>query len=419
MTSPIMMTQLIDAPGTMESMEAMSNLSVIGNNPETEGEENGNEKEMRLESADEESSEESNQESSEEEVVAEAGDEGQEEKSEETDSPAVKFMEAYKGDEKFQIPEDAVFKVKVDGKELEVTLPELQKNYQGKIPWERHYHESKQKERDLDARSVSLEAKETSAQKQLDDIIGQFEKNPYLAFDMIAEMGGKNPADYLPVYIAQSQRTLEELKTLSDAQLQALIIQKKVGHDKKLLDKKEQEYEKKTASFAQREEITQAESWLEKEIRQHGFTQEELTMAQDILKEHKDLPNMKPKQIAEQMKEYIIRVERPFSMVESAAREVDPALVQDRKLIAEIKNLIGSDFTKSDVALILKEYLKDSTLKPTSKGVASQVNGSAKGSNSGAEAKPKKVAQKQEAEKVGGEKDIGPMNFWDLVSEYN
>jgi hypothetical protein len=310
-------------------------------------------------------------------------------------------------------------KVKVDGKELEVTLPELQKNFQGKIPWERHYHESKVKAQQLAQDQAAFEAKQSSAQAKLDKILETFEKNPYLAFDEIAKMKGKNPAEYLPVYIAQSRKTMEELEKLSDAQFQALLIQKKVAYDKEQLDEKQAEFTKKEEAATQQGVVKQAEDWFAGEINTNNFTQDELTMAQEVISKHSELPKMSPQQIAENMKAYILEVERPFTMVENAARDIDASLVNNRELITEVKKLINPSFTKDDVALILREYIKDSSLKPQPTATASSVGTSSAGSETEApKAKPSKVAQQSVEPKVSGNNDVGPMTIWDLVSDY-
>lgn len=417
-TPPIMQTQYIDAPGSgPETLEALSQIENIGNEPDSMlGEENEVQQESGEEGS-EASSQESSQEASEEEVADSTKGEAVADAT--ATSEPIKVVSAFLGDKKFDVPENAVFKVKVDGKEVEVTLPELQKNFQGKIPWERHYHESKVKAQQLAQDQAAFEAKQSTAQAKLDKILETFEKNPYLAFDEIAKMKGKNPAEYLPVYIAQSKKTMEELDKLSEAQFQALLIQKKVAYDKEQLDEKQAEFTKKEETFTHQGVVKAAEDWFAGEINTNGFTQEELTMAQEVIAKHSELPKMTPKQIAENMKAYILEVERPFTMVENAAREIDPTLVNNRQLINEVKNLINPSFTKDDVALILNEYLKDSSLKPQSKTAASSVGTSSAGSETEApKAKPSKVAQQSVAPKVSGNNDVGPMTIWDLVGDY-
>jgi hypothetical protein len=411
-TPPIMQTQYIDAPGSgPAALEAISQIDNIGNEPDSMlGEENEVQQESGKEGS-EASSQESSEESSKEEVAAVKEEV-------ETPSEPVKVVSAFLGDKQYDVPENAVFKVKVDGKELEVTLPELQKNFQGKIPWERHYHESKVKAQQLAQDQAAFEAKQSSAQAKLDKILETFEKNPYLAFDEIAKMKGKNPAEYLPVYIAQSRKTMEELEKLSDAQFQALLIQKKVAYDKEQLDEKQAEFTKKEEAATQQGVVKQAEDWFAGEINTNSFTQDELTMAQEVISKHSELPKMTPQQIAENMKAYILEVERPFTMVENAARDIDASLVNNRELITEVKKLINPSFTKDDVALILREYIKDSSLKPQPTATASSVGTSSAGSKSEAPAKPTKVAQQSVEPKVSGNNDVGPMTIWDLVSDY-
>jgi hypothetical protein len=91
------------------------------------------------------------------EEKGEASEEGLQVADEDTDSkevvapttPPPTVLKAKVGDKEIDLDEESVIKIKVDGKEESVSIKQLKHNYQGKIPWDKHYKETKALEASL------------------------------------------------------------------------------------------------------------------------------------------------------------------------------------------------------------------------------------------------------------------------------
>jgi hypothetical protein len=53
----------------------------------------------------------------------------------------IKKLEAKFGEERLEIPQDAVFTVKIDGEEQEISLNDLRNNYSGQVSWDKKFQE--------------------------------------------------------------------------------------------------------------------------------------------------------------------------------------------------------------------------------------------------------------------------------------
>lgn len=405
-------TQTIEAPGSNDLFEVLSSIEV--NEPSNPIEEPNVEESKESEPKEEESSEEKGKEP--EVLTEEAKD------SESATKPQEKTVSAFRGDSKIDIPEDAVFKIKVDGKEVDVTLTELQRNYQGKIPLDKHFAENKAKAKELETREAHLAAKESASDNKLKEILEIFDKNPYLAFEKIAIMKGRNPTDYLPIYIAQSKKTLEELQKLSEAEYRALLIHKNNEYKEIQLKEQNEKLESEKTEQQRARESLEAENYFTSKAREMGVTQAEVDMASMVIQGAGiDLSNKSPKDIAELVLNYIEHTERPIARIESVVKEVDESLLKNQPLMSEMKKLITKDFTSNDIREILLGYIKDSKPKAQPQTAPQQGNPS-----NGAKPKSPQGMNKGQAlraeeaprQRVNGADDVGPMSYFDILADY-
>lgn len=343
-------------------------------------------------------------------------------------APSTKVVTASKGESKFELPEDAVFSVKVDGKEVQVSTQDLIKNYQGKIPLDKHYAESKRKAAELERQEAELRGRETAMDTWKKEVLETFKKNPYQGFEKIVEEMGEDPAEYLPYFIAQSQKTVEQLKTLSEAELKALMIKKSNDFQAAKLKKEQAKLEEDKKATTQQREVEDSDRWFAQEAQTHQFTEVEVTrgaeMVQTLVKEGKlDLQTRPPKEVAALVRDYIINVERPFSMVETTLQSINPELLSNRQLVGEITKFVTPELTQADLKEIIELYLKDSTPTPEPKAPAQSVGSPSKGTQTPPtkRATAPKVAPKEETPAVrvnGTGDDVGPMSMDDIISGY-
>lgn len=335
----------------------------------------------------------------------------------------VKKVTASKGDDLIEVPEDATFKVKVDGKEVEVTLADLTRNYQGKVPWEKHYADTKQKEKALEVREAELNGRESAQEAKFKEAFETFKKNPYLGFEKMAIAIGEDPTDMLPIYIAQSKKTLEELAQLSEAEYRALVISKKNEYSQHKLSEREKKLEAEKTEAQKLREVNEANAYFQTKVNELGITQAEVDIASKIIQESgQDLSQKAPKELADLLVMYIEEVERPYARIEEVAREIDPNLLSNRQLIGEMKNLIKKDFTKDDIREILLEFTKDSKPKPQPQAAAQQGNPSngtkPKSPVQGATNGRSHRAEEEPRQRVNGAEDVGPLSYLDILRDY-
>jgi hypothetical protein len=340
------------------------------------------------------------------------------------DSPPEKFISAFKGETEVKVPEDAVFKIKVDGKEVEVTLPELQKDYQARVPWNKHYAETKAAAKQNEVLKAELEGQKTHLETWQKSVLDTFKENPFKGFELIVKKMGENPADYLPIFIAQAQKTVQELGKLSEAEYKAYLLQKKTFHEREALDDERKKVDSdKTAAQKQRE-IHEADVYLGQKAQELQISQAEIDGAIKIAQEAgTDFSRLEPKEVADLIVHYIQNVERPFTRVETIVGGVDKKLLENRELIGELKDLVKPHFTDDFIKEIILKYISDSTPNSQPKTETRAVETKAKGvpakpQTGGTKAGPARKEEEPKA-RVEGNDEVGPMSMWDILAEYD
>lgn len=326
----------------------------------------------------------------------------------------ARVLKAKAGDKELELPEDAAFTIKVNGKDETVTLAQLQRNYQGRIPWDHHFKETKELEAKAKKFQADLEAEKSTLNGKIEDILETFDKNPYLAFEKIAIMKGKNPADYLPTYIAQSQKTLEELKGLTDAQLAASIKLKKAEYEARKNEERAAELDKKEKESLFKAEAVEADQYLVQKAAEYNITQAELDTAVNIIKEAgTDISKYKPKQLADMLVESIVKIDRPYLAIEKTIAEVSPSYEKKGELAQQLFKMVDHTTPIDEIKLIVEHFFKEEI--PTDKGAAQ----TAPAKQVVQPPSPAKTQVPQKGEKpkatVVDDDDIGPLSMDDIV----
>lgn len=334
-------------------------------------------------------------------------------------SPSV-ILKALAGDKEIDIPEDAVFTIKVDNKEEKVSLKELRKNYAGKVPWEKRYSESKDLERKTKAEQSKFEESRKIYDANIQEIMRLAEVDPPKMLQKIAHLTGKNPVDVLPIWIKQAQNTVKELENYSEEDLKRFFAQKGLEYQKVQLeeDKKKIETEK---------EGIQLQTYLDTEVKKHDISQEELNRANDVLTSKEiNLSGKSAKEVVDLAIKYIVDVDRKYTKVETAIHKVNPELLSDSTLIRTVADLVSPDFTVDDIVDIVKEALGPST--PTPKEETEEEGEEEPEERisvkpvkeSSKEALKKSTSRKtpQKKERTEAEEDDDPMSIDDIMKHY-
>ena len=199
----------------------------------------------------------------------------------------TKILHAKKGESTIEVPDDAVLTLKVNKEDVEVPIKELVRNYQGKIPWEKHYQETaeqarkiKQREAEIMTYAAELKAAQEAQAIMYQEIVDLARTNPSEALMKACVKAGKNPGDVLRAVIEQAKATVAQLSELSPEQVETLIAKKGLEYDKALL----QEKEAQQAEIQKRnQEQAQLEAYIAKRCADAQITAAEYQMSQDLL----------------------------------------------------------------------------------------------------------------------------------------
>lgn len=136
-----------------------------------------------------------------------------EEKAEE--APKRKTIKAKYNDTEHELDEEALFTVKINGKEETVTARDLMSNYSGKIGWDKKFSELDKFHRGI--KSQDLKLQESSA--KLKAIFE--EKDPAIRMYKMAEISGVNPVEFRQKFFEENIPMLEKWYEMSDDQRKA------------------------------------------------------------------------------------------------------------------------------------------------------------------------------------------------------
>lgn len=196
----------------------------------------------------------------EEEPAATKEAKGEKEKVE--DQKPRKTFKGKRGDEEFDLDEDAEFTVKIDGQEVTVKASDLFGNYSGKVAWDKRFNDLNVQKRGYMADMNRLEAVKSKVRSMFE------EKDPNARLFKLAEISGVSPVDFRKNFFDQMIPEVEKYLLMSDDERKARDLEF------------ENQYLKYQADAAQRSLTDQqAQVELEKKVktltRQAGVSEEQ------------------------------------------------------------------------------------------------------------------------------------------------
>lgn len=138
---------------------------------------------------------------------------------EKAEEKARKILKARLADKDFDIDEEAVVTVKVNGKEEQVPIKELLGNYSGKVSWEKKFSEVgnlQQKVRAQDAKLAEQKAKIKEMFEQED---------PQVRLFKMAELSGVNPVQFRQQFLDENVKLVEKWYSMSEDERKADALQ--------------------------------------------------------------------------------------------------------------------------------------------------------------------------------------------------
>lgn len=304
----------------------------------------------------EEKKEEKEEEDSEEEVKEEAK-EGEEKKG--------KKLKVKVGDELFGLEPDATVKVKVDGKNQEVTMQELINNYSGKVAYDTKFNEIGTQKKEIEGKFKQLEQTKSIIKSQIEpiiEIIKDGTRDPYEAVMHIVDMVGGDPYTIFRRSLESRLGELENLLDMSDVERKNYFLEKQ---NEFLL----KSTEKRTKSYESEQKLNQYAAQVDQIRQAYGVSEDQFVDALDELVELGfDEKEVKDEFIAEwaAIKPHKVEVE---ALIEPYLDEIDDA--EYGNIVSTLsRNLMANKVTKEQIAKYLQEaYEVPSELKSLSQKI--------------------------------------------------
>jgi hypothetical protein len=282
-------------------------------------------KEVVKEAVKEASSEDKVSEKTVEENLEDAGETAVEEIVEE-----IRKLEAKFGDERLEIPQDAVISVTIDGEEQEISLNDLRNNYSGKVAWDKKFSE-------LGREKQQFSQDKSLVEKYVSDFAALAEKGDHAgAMEYLASLSGQNPLEFRKALRDQIIEEHKAMLEMDETQKQAYELQEENEFLKR---------QKESESMRSEEQQTLME--LQNQIKSmqetHKVSDEELMAAYDELgKEFGDELTL------DTIQEYIV-ASRAYSTVESVLGEASSSMSEE--ILHDMATVVmqNPDFTSEDI----------------------------------------------------------------------
>lgn len=318
---------------------------------------------------------------------------------EKNSAPPKPILRAKSDTGELEVPEDAAFTIKVDGKEQTLTLKELVRDAQQRIPWSR-------RDQELRGREAKFKQDSEAIDNWIKKVVELVKTEPKKALEELIVRAGGNPAEYEVLYA-------DELEGLDDKTKKAVLASKGLEHNNKKLLEEKQAREAKDQELAIQQQVAE---FLTTKQKEHNISNEELQRAWEAMNEiakTTDMSKFTGLQSAEMLIDTILKVDRPHFTLVEATKQLEGVTVTDEDW-AWFKKHIDFDLDKNDIAEIIKTYygidknvsVEDSppTKEPTKE--------------SAPKATSPKAPQKKDKPKADEDEDDDPKTFEDLLKPY-
>lgn len=334
------------------------------------------------------------QESKREDVVSEDDEkvleeEKVEEETEEEEASPVSLLEFYKDDEIFKIPEDAIIKMRADGKEIKVPLKDLRDHKAGAVAWDRKFTQLSQKFKEVESAKNEITTKENQKVqllKEFEDLHGK--GDTLQALEVLGELLGKED----PIAFAESQvgafsKFFEKFENLSADQIKNIFLDNRTKSLQRRAQSQKTRADEESARYIAFKEYNALKA-------EHNFTDDDFSEAFEILKKGGRPEN----QIG--MKDVVEVVKDRFLMEDIIAAERDAKATLSDKHRASFFSLVketlnkGEEVSYSDVVEMLKQ-IKNKAKEADPKTVETLNRKVQKSPKTSMKTTPKKAASDQ------------------------
>lgn len=271
--------------------------------------------------------------------------------SQEQNDKTIEYIVGQIGEDFYDIPPEAVIQHKVDGKPVKVSIKEMMRDYSGTKAFKQRFDA-------LNREKQIIATREQKKSAKISEIFELAKENPYAALEELAVYSGHDADEFLPSYLAQAEKTVEDLNGLTE-QEKSFILQKK------RLDAKERrinsEKEQKEAEEKAVAEDTEFETYKTELFEKHKFTAEELEEVVGNLekiseKENIDITKIPKKELASFVADRVLKDVRPQRLIGNLVKEMAPNYEGKESLTSDLADMLkaGQITAVSDIVELIK-----------------------------------------------------------------
>lgn len=273
----------------------------------------------------------------------------------------IKKLEAKFGEDRLEIPQDALLKVTIDGKEQEVSLNELRNHYSGKVAWDKKFSE-------LGVEKKKFTEEKTLVEKYVNEFASLANKKDYVgAMEYLAQMAGQNPLNFRRELRNQIINDHKQMLQMSEEQLKAFELKE----ENDFLKRQQESVNRNTEEY---QTIQEMQNQLVQFQEAQKVSDEELLAAYDDLKkaEIQDIG-------IDTIKEYI-DTSRAYNRATEAVQSVAAIESVNEEILDSVAKVAieNPDFTSDELVEIFKEAYPELINNPSKKTVSKKAVESAK-----------------------------------------
>lgn len=355
-----------------------------------------------------EESEGASDEVAQEDVQQDEGEESDEATEDEADVPKLK---GFHGDSEYEVPLEATFPVKINGKVEQVPLALLAEDYSGRATLRQHFAKSKQDARALAADRAAFAAEAEALTVRMKKATDQLKTNPFGVVEAVAEIAGEDES-FFDVYIQQALAIAKTLQDLTPEQQRAVFATRKLEIAKKRLEAEKSQINE---SRAKTEQVITVQRQIETKMAELGISDPELSKAYDIVRDLDEAQGLEPLRLADLCFQYVMKVERPFQQVERVLPKVLPKEAHTKDLVEALVDIVREEpLTDSELTEIVKQYSQRASSPTKGKAPAPSAT------KATAKAKPKAAKTVDGAtETEASSNGFDPVSIDDILSHFN
>ena len=296
--------------------------------------------------------------------VQSGGEESQEESevSEEAIEEIKKIL-ARQGDDELEIAANAIFKQKVDGEEVDVSLQDLLNNYSGKQSYDRKFQE-------LSETKKQFESDREAYDKDIEDIYSvlngfkeKMQNNDAMgALQYFASFAGMKPYEFRENLVRAMAPEVARMSQMSEEQL---LNERLQAQNEYLLQQQESE----NVKVQEKQAVEELQAEIQQVQEAHGISDEDFESAYHELADSEYEGEITPDTVAE----FHIHTSA-YMKADEILESVNPSLAQDDKILETFQKIIvdNPSFDDNDLVEIVNEVYGN-VQKETSKSVSKKV----------------------------------------------